>query len=71
MSRKANGKKHSMSVNSKRRRVSQLIRLRIQLLSELKPDRDENGKTISTMIPLTDKDIKRIQNEIKTIEERV
>lgn len=54
--------------NQTARRVSALIRLNAQL--KLKTKKPKVG-TIFMFVPLTEKDIERIKNEIKTLESRV
>jgi hypothetical protein len=68
MSKKTNGVNHSMRVPVKSRRARVLEKLEAQLL---RGDKTEKlGKT-SHKVPLTEKDIKRINSEIATLKKRV
>lgn len=55
-----------MSVLSERRRKNAKIVLEEQLVRGTKPEK-VNGKTTSTMIPLTEGDKKRINKEIEIL----
>jgi uncharacterized protein (UPF0332 family) len=72
MSKKINGRNHSMTVPTVTRRRTQLTRLEKQLSSNQKQARDEKGRTlISELEPLTEKDKSRIIKEIETLKTRI
>lgn len=61
--------KHSNLKNRARR--SALTLLESQLKSGTKPAKDENGKTTSELIPLTDSNKNRIEREISILKSRI
>ena len=64
MSRKTNGVKFAKSPAHRKRRENALHRLEVQLTDGLKTVNEE-------AVPLTDKDIKRIEKEIEILESRI
>ena len=66
MSRKKNGINWSKTAPAKSRRVRVLDQLNYQLKDSTKTSKEDNKK-----IPLTDKDIKRINNEIEILYKRI
>ena len=67
MSKKTNGVRHGMTVGQRDRRRRVLSKLKQQLESGMKTKK----KTTDVLIPLTEKDTKRIKREIETLKERV
>lgn len=54
----------------KKRRKNSLERLKKQLSENVKPLK-VNGKTLNESVPLTEQDIKRINNEIQILEKQI
>lgn len=64
--KKRNGVNWSMTIPAKSRRQRVLPRLQNQLKAGVKPSKENPGE----MIPLTEKDIKRINKEVETLKSR-
>lgn len=55
------------------RRESALNRLKAQLASKVKPNKELNTVSLATepLVPLSEKDVERINKEIKTLQSRI
>jgi hypothetical protein len=72
MKQKSEVKKPKDSVQIRARRVNALERLIKQLETKVKKDRIyENGKIMEITVPLSEKNIERIQNEISILKSRI